>query len=213
MPVLSSEEFRILDKNKKYTKKFTTLNNISRKERSEIKPLESLKQALKDDDIIGFIEKDNKIIACMFAEEDTYFTDKNKNCKSWSKNNECDNKPDFMNFNCALSCRRLKYKNFQQSKKTLYLYDVYTHPKYRGKGFCPLLAREYIRKFKDYILYLNLRKNNLSNINCYTKNNFIILPSSGINYDIGVDFKDTYAMIRNPKSKKRTKKKRKTKRR
>ena len=219
MVILSSEEFRKLDKDKKYTNKFTTLNNISRKEKSVVKPLSGLKHALKYNHIIGFIEKDNKIVCCMFAEEDTYFTDKNKDCKYWSENDECKNNPDYMNSNCAFSCIRLKYKNFKgQYKKTLYLYSTYTHPKYRGKGLCSLLTREYIRKFKDYIFYLNLRKNNLSNINCRKKNDFVILPQSGINYDAGVDFKDTYTMIRFPKSKKKFKRKssrrrKKTKRR
>ena len=217
MVILSSEEFRKIDKDKKYTKKFMKLDDISRKEKSEIEPLGGLKHALKYDHIIGFIEKDNKIVCCMFAEEDTYFTDKNKDCEYWSENDECKNSPDYMNSNCALSCRRLKYKNFKgQYKKTLYLYSTYTHPKYRGKGLCSLLTREYIRKFKDYVFYLNLRKNNLSNINCRTKNDFVILPASGMNYDVGVDFKDTYAMIRIPKSEKKrksSKRRKKTKRR
>ena len=215
MVILSSEEFKAQDKNKKYTKKFTTLNNISRKEKSEIKLLKNLKLALKDNDIIGFIEKDNKIVCCMFAEEDTYFTDKHKDCKFWSENDECKNNTDYMNYNCALSCRRLKYKNFKQYQKTLYLYSTYTHPKYRGKGLCSLLTKEYIRKFKDYVFYLNVRKKNLSNINCRVKNDFLILPASGINRDMGMDFKDTYTMIRIPKKNKNKsfKHRRKTKRR
>ena len=215
MVILSSEEFKKIDVDKKYTKKFTTLNNISRKEKSETKPLEGLKNALKHDNIIGFIEKNNKIVICMFAETDTYFSDKNIQCKAWSYNDECNKNQDYMLSECALSCRKLKYKNFDPPK-TLYLYNTYTDPKYRGKGLCSLLTKEYIKKYGDSVIYLNLMKNNLSNINCRTKNDFIILPQSGINYDAHVNFKDTYVMVRIPKSKKKKKKKKrkkKTKRR
>ena len=145
MVILSSEEFKKLDNNKKYTKKFTAFNNISRKEKSEIKPLEGLKYALKNNFIIGFIERDNKIVSCMCAEKDSYFSDKNKDCKVWSYNGECKKNPDYMLTECALSCRKLKYKNFKP-KKTLYIINTYTHPKYRGKGLCSLLTKEYIKK-------------------------------------------------------------------
>ena len=208
MVILSSEEFRNLDKNKKYTKKFTALNNISKAEKSYIKPLLGLKSALKDDDIIGFIEKNIKIVACMFAEKDTHFSDKNIQCKEWSKNGECKKNPDYMLNECRLSCRKLKYKNYKQPIQTLYMYNTYVDPKYRGKSLCSMLTKEFIKKFGDHVIYLNLMKNNLSNINCRTKNDFIILPESGSTMK---RYKETYTMVRIPN--KSIKKRKKSKRR
>tara|TARA_B100001094_G_scaffold112170_2_gene108045 strand:+ start:5767 stop:6450 length:684 start_codon:yes stop_codon:yes gene_type:complete len=227
MVILSMQEFSKLDVGKKYTKIFVELDNISKKDKNNfgISPLDGLEYSLEyntypwrinsNNKYIGFIERGNKIVSCMFAEDDTYFRDK-QDCKKLVKDGDCGlkDKLEFMQSECALSCKRLKYKNFKPPK-TLLIHRSYTHPKYRGKGLCSILTREFIKKFKDYIIYLNLMKTNLSNINCKIKNGFVILPMVSDNPE--------HVLTRFPKSKRKPlkrkikslkhKKRKKTKRR
>lgn len=207
MVILSMQEFSKLDVDKKYTKKFMKLNDISKKDKNNfgIHPIDGLEYSLEyntypwrinsNNKYIGFIERGNKIVSCMFAEDDTYFRDK-QDCKKLVKDGDCSlkDKLEFMQSECALSCKRLKYKNFKP-RKTLLIHRSYTHPKYRGKGLCSILTREFIKKFKDYIIYLNLAKTNLSNINCKTKNDFVILPM--------ISESEEHVLTRFPKSKRK----------
>ena len=226
MVILSMKEFDDkLDIDKEYTKKFIELGNICKKDKNNFNidvhwyfdhSLQYNSYPWRKNiynKYIGFIEKNNKIVCCMFAEDDTYFRDKQNDCKYWSKNGDCEINPDFMQSECALSCRRLKYKNFKPHK-TLIISGSYTHPKYRGKGLCSILTQEYIKKFKNYIIYLAVDKTNLSNMNCKLKNNFVILSGNPRNdkFNMMVHFPKLKRKKIKSKSIKRNKKK-KTKRR